>query len=50
MTGGLDPAVKLEAENVHVVPHNGIAILALTLSTDKPLGVHAMPVALSLWL
>jgi len=50
MTGGFEPAVKLEAEKLHVVPIIGIPILALTLRTEKPVEVQATPVALSLWL
>ena len=44
------PAVKLDAENDQLVPINGIAMVVLTLSTDKPSGDQATPVALSLWL
>jgi hypothetical protein len=49
-TGGLLPAVRLEAEKDHVVPQRGIAISALTLIIDKPLGLVATPAALSEWL
>jgi len=48
--GGLDPAVRLEAEKDHVVPHKGMAISALTLMIDRPLGDVATPAALSEWL
>jgi len=50
ITGGLLPAVRLDAENDQVVPITGMPILALTLRTEKPVEVQATPVALSLWL